>query len=110
MIIDLREVRSYDDAGYQRLIAAQRELAASNRRTAYIVSRPRIRALVFKVVHITEDKRARPVASDKSARAWLAQRGSVSYAAGSLERAMDLLKRLQRHDVGREANKRGGHG
>ncbi len=106
LIIDLRKLRSFDDAGYKRLVTAQRELAAAERRSAYIISRPRIRAMIFKVIHITEDERARPVVSVDSARAWLAERGSVSYAAESLMRAKELLERLRKRPIN-DADPRG---
>ncbi|MCA9714918.1 MAG: hypothetical protein H6713_01280 [Myxococcales bacterium] len=103
LVIDLRELRDFDDVGYERLVAAQRELKSSERRTAYLISRPRIRGMVFKVIHITQDERTRPVTNLAMARAWLTRQDERSYAETSLDRAKTLLERIRQRSTSRAA-------
>lgn len=95
VIIDLRGVTSYDEAGAQGLLRAHEALAARSRRSAYLLDRPRIRALVFKVIHATQDERTRPVATLEMAERWLHEPSTQSFADASLERTRTLLDRFR---------------
>ena len=96
LLIDLREVTDFNEAGAARLLRTHGALVAVRPcRSAYLTDRPRLRALIFKIIHGTQDKNTRPVASLTAADAWLREASGQAFADVSLDRARTLLGRLQ---------------
>jgi anti-anti-sigma regulatory factor len=95
VLIDLREITDYDDAGAKGLLRSHEWVAAKSRRSVYIVTRPRVRALVFKVIHATGDEQTRPVSTPDTAEAWLRDPNAPTFTEISLGRARSLLARFR---------------
>lgn len=95
LLVDLRALTDYDEAGADALLRAHESLADRARRSAYLVERPRIRGLVFKLIHGTQDERTRPVATLEMADAWFRAPTEHSFAEASLDRARTLLDRFR---------------
>ncbi len=68
---DLRKVRRCDLAARQTMQKLQTEIAERSLRSAYVVSRPRIRGVALWVVHTSGDALARPFANHNQAMDWL---------------------------------------
>jgi len=102
LMVDLREVTDYDDAGATGLLRAHELVAARSRRSVYIVDRPRIRALIFKAIHGTQDEQTRPASTPEMADAWLREPTAPAFADVSLDRARSLLARFRAKIAARE--------
>ena len=102
VVVDLREIAAYDDSGAEGLLRAHEVVAERSRRSVYIVERPRVRALVFKCIHGTQDERTRPVSTPEMAEAWLREPSPQAFADVSLDRARSLLARFRAKLAARE--------
>lgn len=102
LIIDLRAIVEVQEAGVDGMVRAHEAIAPRARRSAYVVERPRVRALVFKLIHGTQDEHTRPVSTLDMAEKWLREPTPQAFADASLERARSLLARFQAKIAGRE--------
>jgi len=102
LLVDLREITDYDDAGAKGLLRSHELVAAKSRRSVYIVERPRVRALIFKAIHGTQDEQTRPTSTPEMAEAWLREPSAPAFADASLDRARSLLTRFRAKLAARE--------